>query len=293
MPFDAKIFRVMIASPSDVISEREIVRDVLAEWNAIHADKRGIVFLPVGWETNASPSMGERPQAIINKQILKDADLLVGVFWTRLGTATGAYPSGTVEEIEEHIASGKPAMLYFSRAPVMPESIEPDQYAALNKFRDSCKDRGLLDSYSSAIEFQGKFYRQLQLILNQDAYFGAAVVPTLIPSVVEDRVIGVSPSPMQLSQEARTLLKEASLSHNGEIRRIAVFRGLQLLVNGKNVIEGNNPRERATWEAAVEELERQDLIKSIGFERRVFRVTKYGFEVAEQLINEEKKAVLA
>src|SRR6185295_10136580 len=119
MPFDAKVFSVMIASPSDVESERQIIRDVLSEWNAIHAEVRRTVLLPLGWETHSSPTMGERPQAIINKQVLKNADLLVGVFWTRLGTATGEYPSGTVEEIEEHIASEKPAMLYFSSVPVM------------------------------------------------------------------------------------------------------------------------------------------------------------------------------
>jgi hypothetical protein len=34
--------------------------------------------------------MGDEPQKIINKRILKDADLLVGIFWTRLGTPTTA-----------------------------------------------------------------------------------------------------------------------------------------------------------------------------------------------------------
>ena len=61
------------------------------------------MLLPVGWETHATPAMGDRPQAIINKQILAGCDLLVAVFWTRLGSPTGAAASGTVEEIEEHL----------------------------------------------------------------------------------------------------------------------------------------------------------------------------------------------
>ena len=117
MPFEAIVYKVMIASPSDVIRERKIIREILAEWNTINSESRGIVLLPVGWDTDVSPSMGEHPQKIINKQVLKDCDLLVGVFWTRIGTPTEEYFSGTVEEIEEHLKSGKPAMLYFSNTP--------------------------------------------------------------------------------------------------------------------------------------------------------------------------------
>ncbi|HKQ36500.1 MAG TPA: DUF4062 domain-containing protein, partial [Verrucomicrobiae bacterium] len=148
MPYDAVVFRVMIASPSDVRVERDLIRDILAEWNAIHSSSRKVVLLPVGWETHASPTMGERPQAVINKQVLKDCDLLVGVFWTRIGTSTGEYASGTVEEIEEHLKAGKPAMLYFSSAPVVLDSVDPEQYKQLQAFKGSCRDRGLYWPYA-------------------------------------------------------------------------------------------------------------------------------------------------
>ncbi|MGZ8907437.1 MAG: DUF4062 domain-containing protein [Methylobacter sp.] len=112
MSYSAKVFNVMIASPGDVASERAIIRDVIYEWNAVHSQSRNIVLLPIGWESHSSPEMGSSPQAIINEQILDKCDLLVGVFWTRIGTPTKEHPSGTVEEIEKHIESGKPAMLY-------------------------------------------------------------------------------------------------------------------------------------------------------------------------------------
>ena len=137
MPYNATVYRVMIASPGDVLTERSIIREVLSEWNIVNSDTRKIVLLPVGWETHTSPSMGDRPQSIINKQILKDSDLLVGVFWTRIGTATDEYVSGTVEEIEEHIKAGKPAMLYFSVVPVHPDSVDSGQYSELKKFKES------------------------------------------------------------------------------------------------------------------------------------------------------------
>lgn len=67
MSYDAKVFNVMIASPVDVASERNIVREVIHEWNAVHSRVRKIVLLPVGWESHSSPEMGSRPQEIINR----------------------------------------------------------------------------------------------------------------------------------------------------------------------------------------------------------------------------------
>src|ERR1039457_1398145 len=151
----------MIASPSDVPQERRIARDVISEWNTIHAKDKRTVLMPVGWETHSVPDTGDRPQAIISVQLLKDADLLVAMFWTRIGTPTGASRSGTVEEIEEHIGAGKPAMIYFSSAPVRPDSIDNDQYSALQVFKESLRARGLFEQYESLSEFRTKFARQL------------------------------------------------------------------------------------------------------------------------------------
>src|SRR5215213_9400835 len=131
MPFTATVLRVMIASPGDVQLERDAVRDVLHEWNSVHGAQRRLLLLPVGWETDVAPEMGDAPQNIINKRILRDADLLIGIFWTRLGTPTASHASGAVEEIEEHVAAGKPAMLYFSTAPAPLDAVDPDQYRAL------------------------------------------------------------------------------------------------------------------------------------------------------------------
>ena len=76
MSFLATVYKVMIASPGDVSSERSIIREVVYEWNVINSDTNNTVLLPVGWETHSSPDMGDRPQAIINKQILNGCDLL-------------------------------------------------------------------------------------------------------------------------------------------------------------------------------------------------------------------------
>lgn len=75
MSLSGTMYRVMIASPSDVDTERHQVREVIHEWNVIHAAHRQMVLLPVGWETHAAPAMGDRAQAIINERVLQDWDL--------------------------------------------------------------------------------------------------------------------------------------------------------------------------------------------------------------------------
>lgn len=277
MSYSADVYKVMIASPSDVSAERSIVREVLSEWNVVNSDARRQVLLPIGWETHSVPEMGDRPQALINKQILHDCDLLVGVFWTRIGTATGAYASGTVEEIEEHIKTGRPTMLYFSSAPVLPDSVDADQYRRLKEFKLSCQSRGLYEPYGDVQDFRTKLYRQLQLKVNRDAYFRTAAEPTGPPTILE-----LEPRPT-LSKEAAFLLKECVADPAGQLLHLSHLSGYVLQVRGKNLIEDNNERSRAIWTAALEELENDDLLAAVGSKRNIFKVTRKGYEIADQL----------
>jgi hypothetical protein len=163
MAFDAKIFRVLVASPGDVGNERDIIPEVINEWNAINSTVSKVVLMPVKWETHSAPLMGERPQAIINRQLVKDCDVLVGVFWTRIGTNTGVSISGTAEEIEQFVALKKPVMLYFSQSLVEPDKIDLSQFTSLKAFKEKMRLEGLTESYNGLPDFRQKFSRQLSI----------------------------------------------------------------------------------------------------------------------------------
>lgn len=270
----------MVASPSDVPQERIIARDVIAEWNAIHAKDRKTVLMPVGWETHATPDMGDRAQAIINRQLLKDADLLVAIFWTRIGTPTGVAESGTVEEIEKHIGTGKPAMIYFSSAPVRPDSIDEKQYSALKDFRESLRQRGLLEQYESLSDFRSKFARQLaQKIIER---FPTAPEPAVDNSAIDSRDTR-SVSIPALGDSARQLLVEAIKDSQGLIMSLSTIGGAHVQTNGREFIQGG-ARDEAQWRGAVAELDRLGLIEDRGRKKEVFSVTDEGYRIAEQLI---------
>lgn len=163
MAFDSRVYRVLIASPSDVEEEREIIVRVIQEWNDLYSHSRKIVLLPLRWETHTAPEYNIRPQEVINRAIVDECDLLVGVFWTRIGSPTGKAESGTLEEIERVGEVGKPVMLYFSRIAIDPDLIDFVQNERLKEFKVNTYPKGLVESYKSLIEFRDKFAKQLEL----------------------------------------------------------------------------------------------------------------------------------
>lgn len=165
MAYKANVYQILIASPSDVVKERKAIPEVISSWNAVNSADLGVVLLPVMWETHSMPEMGDRPQAIINKQLVKDCDVLIGAFWTRIGTHTGVAESGTVEEIEEFKAANKPIMLYFSSQPVIQDSIDQDQYKKLASFKNKCRKEGLVDQYNSISDLREKLINHLTRIV--------------------------------------------------------------------------------------------------------------------------------
>lgn len=156
----------MIASPGDVPKERAVVAEEVHRWNDANASTRQLILLPVRWETHSTPQLGDHPQNIINRQLLDDADIVIGIFGTRIGTPTAEYVSGTVEEIKKHVAAGKTAKIYFSEVPVAPSAIDAEQYALVQRFRDECQSAGLYATFDSIERFRRELSHHLDLEMN-------------------------------------------------------------------------------------------------------------------------------
>jgi hypothetical protein len=170
--FDARVVRILIASPSDTGPARGVLREALEDWNALNAEEVGIALLPVMWERDATPEIGAPPQAVINRQLVDRCDAAIGTFWTRLGSPTAEAESGTVDEINRMEQAAKPVLIYFSRQPVVPSSIDPDEYARLTAFRDSLKERSLFSEYSTPEELRRRVTADITQVIRDR--FGAA-----------------------------------------------------------------------------------------------------------------------
>lgn len=285
MAYKATVLSVMIASPGDVTEERNLIRDIIHEWNDINSKATECVLLPVGWETHSAPDLGGRAQDIINKSV-EHCDLLVGVFWTRLGTPTGDFESGTVEEIKRHISDGKPAMVYFSTAPVAPQSLDPTQYAALEDLKKWCFGQGLVENYDNISDFSEKFKRHIQIKVRDNPELAKSTSEQALNLLEADTSARDASVEERLSEEAKRLLVEAAKDRNGTIMSVRYLSGQAIQTNGVNFADSGDRRSIARWEAAIEQLQREELIVERGYKGEVFEITAQGFEVAEKLAQE-------
>lgn len=162
------VYRVFLASPSDVAEERNIVRDVIGDWNAANSFDRGVVVEPVGYESHTEAQLGSDPQDIINKQLLDRCDFLIAIFWTRLGTPTETEVAGTVEEIKRfgELKGEDRVLVFFSERPCSP-SVDPGKLAKLIDFKEQMLGKGFCLTYKDSAEFARKLRQQLDLRLNR------------------------------------------------------------------------------------------------------------------------------
>jgi hypothetical protein len=277
MPFQATAYQVFIASPSDVSKEREIIRNTLHRWNDLHSSERKEVLLPVGWETHTAPMLGEKPQDIINRQALETCDLLICVFWTRLGTPTDNHESGTVEEIKKHRESNKPAMVYFSSSPTSPENINSEQYNELLKFKEWCKKNGLYNAYENREGFGELLYNQLNIAL-REPYFQGYRGNSKDETGKQNE---------ELSEEAKTLLINVSKDRDGGLLKQNAHQGFMISTNGRGW-PALDPETSIRFSRALTQLLDRKLISksNAGQGFQSFQLTEAGYQLANRLLGD-------
>lgn len=170
MSYKARAFKVFIASPSDVLPEREVIRSTLERWNSINSEREKIVLIPIGWETNAAPEMGRPAQDYINMDILDSCDVVIGVFWTRVGTSTKNSASGSIEEVLRPSPNRRLTMLYFSNEPIPPNDLDTAQAQALQKFKKKIAKMSYYNEFSDERDLSDKLYRHIQVKVNEGKF---------------------------------------------------------------------------------------------------------------------------
>jgi HEAT repeat protein len=113
-----RVLNVFLASPGDVVEEREIAAEVVDRLNKSIGPKFAWHIDLHRWE-DTKPAYG-RPQSIINPAV--DAcDLFIGLLWERWGQPTGTYSSGFQEEFERATSrresSGRPEIWLVFKKP--------------------------------------------------------------------------------------------------------------------------------------------------------------------------------
>ena len=158
---------VMIGSPSGLEQQRETIVTVIQEWNRLHSRETSTVLIPYRWEDRVPAVLGQgRAQGVVNEKLLYHADVLIAIIHARLGTPTGAFSSGTEEEIEEALNRELMVHVLFSREPVELEDVDLAQLEAVRNYERDLKARNI----GVVGEFHNResLARQVRLALEDD-----------------------------------------------------------------------------------------------------------------------------
>jgi hypothetical protein len=196
---EPRTLKVFVASPSDVVDERNALAKLIGDINDVLAylvpEKRLNLEL-VRYETHTYPDIGGGAQSVINREIPIDYDIFVGIMWKRAGTPTDRADSGTIEEFERAFQRREKSslpriMFYFCDQPfsVPPSISEVEQLAKVVEFRNKLSAQGLTSSYPSHAEFtehvRGGLLRAMRDILRESGQTSPAA-EALQPQPVDD-----------------------------------------------------------------------------------------------------------
>ena len=164
---EKKIFKCLVASPSDTKAERESCVKVFEELNKGIGERFGFVIEKRMWEHNTRPSFGEYSQAVVSEQLGEDYDVFIGIMNNKFGTETKKAGSGTEEEFNnayDRITKKEKVeiMFYFNDESVKKSEIIPDELNKVSAFKKKIGDLGSYHwTYNGAKDFENIFRTQL------------------------------------------------------------------------------------------------------------------------------------
>ena len=276
--FNAQVVPIMIASPSDVQAERDLVRQIIFGINYTDAFSKSLVLLPVGWETHSSPELGRPAQDQINERLVDRCDILIGIFWTKLGTPTENEESGSVEEIKRHVDAGKPALIYFCDRPVAPDSLEADQWKARQQFKSWCQKNGIYHSYTDNSQLERDFNNHLRITLTENEYVRGLTASYRQTAEAEE---GNGLTSRKLGIEAIMLLFSAA-DGDGEILALDHMAGRMYQAGKFEISTASSGRRSAKWRHALNELDRLGLVEEPSLGSGRYIVTDSGFDAVDR-----------
>ncbi|HQX52492.1 MAG TPA: DUF4062 domain-containing protein [Planctomycetaceae bacterium] len=167
------VLQVFVASPGDVVDERTLLTDIVAEFNNTWGNHNGVVLELLKWEINSRPGFGDDAQDVINKSIGDEYDIFIGIMWGRFGSPTHRAESGTEEEFNrayarlDNRANSVQIMFYFKDAGISPSRIDAAQLQKVQDFKKdiSAKYNGLYHSFETAEQFQSSVRMHLSTIV--------------------------------------------------------------------------------------------------------------------------------
>ena len=151
-------FDVLVSCPSDLQDILSDINQTVERFNETYSNYLGIQIKARHWTTDSYPKSGGRPQGLLNEILIDSCDAAIAVFWTKFGTPTGEFGSGTEEEIEIMLQGNKQVFLYFAEMDVpYGESIDP----RVKEFKENYSEKGLYWTFKNKEDFREMLFAHL------------------------------------------------------------------------------------------------------------------------------------
>lgn len=235
MPLTETVFKIFISSPSDLKKERKLLKAAIEEIPLQEGRLRAVM-----WEDDLPSITTDDAQAEINK-LLKECDIVCGVFKSKFGSPTERFDSGTVEEIELNIELKKPVMLYFLDTTISSSETndkELEEMLKIMRFKEKYKKRGIYHDCSNIDEIVKRF-------LKKDIEANIKKIPSTITKTVDKSIPTTGDTPPEVTKEnsiwymdrissfINSVLAKKHLQHT-YVEDITFYENLLLSQNGSN-----------------------------------------------------------
>lgn len=184
--------RVVVVSPNDVATERDVVVNVIEDLNSGIADALGYHLDCYRWETDVYPrfhSLG--PQGAIDQDLgIQQSDIVIGIFWKRFGTPVSDANSGTEHELRLALAESQRTqrhlpvvMLYFKTEAFSPRTVDDiEQMKRVLEFKSSIAQQAVYGDIDDADTFPQRLQNNLTQLLRANLDLSQGVERTVVPS---------------------------------------------------------------------------------------------------------------
>lgn len=86
MPVSITRYKVLLSAPGDAKRFCDAADEEIVQVNRSLSETSGVELYPMDWRRDSRADSGDEPQALLNKQIVDNADIVLSIFYERFGT---------------------------------------------------------------------------------------------------------------------------------------------------------------------------------------------------------------
>ncbi len=189
-----QLIKLFVSCPSDLKNEVDSIRLIIEEINKTSGKENSYTLELLYWKQDTYTQIGDDVQDVINRQLDSEYDIIVSLFWQRIGTPTKRDKSGTIEEINRAIMNKKELLIYFKTLP--PENLNLLDLKGLNR----------INTYKKTLTKKGILYKEYDSIDSFESLFRINVINLINDKFITHLVSKTSLSLNQLTVDKYSLI---------------------------------------------------------------------------------------